>query len=67
MFNGEDCVAGYAAPTWDLFNDVYIEAGVAQTEAPGADGLDSSILEALAADDYVEQYSSNKWTGRVGL
>jgi NitT/TauT family transport system substrate-binding protein len=67
LFNGEDCVAGYAAPTWDLFNDVYIEAGVAQTKAPSADGLDSSILEALAADDYVEQYSSNKWTGRVGL
>jgi hypothetical protein len=67
LFNGEDCVAGYAAPTWDLFNDVYIEAGVAQTKAPSADGLDSSILEALAADGYVEQYSSNKWTGRVGL
>lgn len=67
LFNGEDCVAGYAGPTWDLFNAVYIEAGVAQNKAPSADGLDSSIVEALAAEGYVEKYGSNKWTGRVGL
>lgn len=67
LFNGEDCAAGYAAPTWDLFNDIYIEAGVAQAKAPSADGLDSSILEALAAEGFVQKYNSNKWTGRVGL
>jgi NitT/TauT family transport system substrate-binding protein len=67
LFNGEDCIAGYAAPTWELFNDVYVEAGVSQKKAASADGLDSSILEALAAEGYVEKYSSNKWTGRVGL
>ncbi len=67
LFNGEDCIAGYAAPTWDLFNDVYVEAGVSQKKAPNADGLDSSVVEALSADGYVQKYSSNKWTGRVGL
>lgn len=68
LFDGQqDCVPGYLAGTWDLFNRVYVEAGVAQDTAAAAEGLDSSLLEALEADGYVEKYNSNKWIGRLGL
>jgi len=67
LFNGPDCVAGYAMPTWDLFNDVYIEAGVAQTKVSSGEGYDTSLLEGLAAAGHAQTYSSNKWIGRLGL
>lgn len=67
LFGGPDCVAGYAYETWDLFNDIYIEAGVAQKKVPATEGLDSSVVEALAAESYVEKYNSNRWIGRLGL
>ena len=67
MFGGRDCAAGYAGPTWDLFNDVYIEAGVARNKVKSSDGMDSSIVGKLGAEGYVEKYPSNKWVGRLGL
>ena len=66
LFNGPDCAAGYASPTWALFNDVYMKAGVAQKKAEASAGLDSSIIGSLAKDGYSEKYNSNKWIGRIG-
>lgn len=66
LFGGPDCAAGYAAPTWDLFNDVYIAAGVAKKKAEAAGGYDTSIVAALAKDGLAETYNSNKWIGRLG-
>ena len=43
LFGGApDCEAGYLAATWDLFGQVYTEAGVVDTTASAADGLDPS-------------------------
>jgi NitT/TauT family transport system substrate-binding protein len=67
LFKGPDCAAGYAGPTWDLFNQVYLDAGVAHNKSKSSDGMDSSILGKLAAEKYAEKYSSNKWVGRLGL
>ncbi len=67
LFNGKDCDAGYAASTWDMFSDVYIEAGVAQKKAPSSEAFDTSIIEDLAKEGYLDKYSSNKWIGRLGL
>ena len=68
LFAGRpDCEAGYLPATWDLFGQVYTEAGVVDTTAPAAEGLDSGILEALAADGLQESFSNNSWIGRVGL
>ena len=66
LFNGPDCTPGYAAPTWAMFNDVYVAAGVAQKKADASTGLDSSIIDALAKDGIAEKYNSNKWIGRLG-
>lgn len=66
LFDGKDCSAGYAAPTWDLFNKTYVEAGVAQKTAAAADGLDSSIVGGLLGEGFAEKYASNKWIGRLG-
>ncbi len=66
LFNGPDCAAGYAAPTWNLFNDIYIAAGVAKKKAEASTGLDPSIITGLAKDGFAEKYSSNKWIGRLG-
>ena len=68
LFGGRpDCEAGYLPATWDLFGQVYSEAGVVDTTASAADGLDASVLEALAADDLQASFSNNSWIGRVGL
>ncbi len=67
LFDGPDCVPGYAGPTWDLFNDIYIEAGVAQNKVESAAGIDSTIVEKLGAEGYLDKYKSNKWIGRLGL
>ena len=66
LFGGDDCVAGYAAATWDLFSKTYMDAGVAQKAAASGDGLDSSIIKALSDEGFAEKYASNKWTGRLG-
>jgi hypothetical protein len=66
LFGGPDCVAGYAAPTWDLFSETYLAAGVAQKNAKSAEGLDSSIIGALVKDGIPDKYTSNKWIGRLG-
>ena len=67
LFDGKDCAAGYAGPTWDLFNKVYLEAGVAKKKVKSSDGINSSIVGKLLEEGYVEKYNSNKWVGRVGL
>jgi hypothetical protein len=68
LFGGaDDCVAGYVDRTWALFNDVYVEAGVASAKATPEDGIDVRILQELANEGYREKYKSNKWIGRVGL
>jgi NitT/TauT family transport system substrate-binding protein len=67
LFDGNDCEAGYALGTWDLFSKTYLKAGVIQKGIPAADGFDTSILEGLGADKYQEKYNSNQWIGRVGL
>ena len=67
LFGGEpDCVKGYVYGTWMLFNEVYLEAGVAQNRLKENEGLDRSVLEALAAEGYAEKYDSNQWIGRIG-
>lgn len=66
LFSGPDCIAGYAAPTWDLFSEVYVEAGVAKKKVSADEGLDSSVIAELAKDGFAEKYSSNLWIGRLG-
>lgn len=68
LFGGKpDCETGYLSATWDLFGNVYKEAGVTENTVPASDGLDTSILEALVADGVDKTYTSNAWIGRVGL
>jgi NitT/TauT family transport system substrate-binding protein len=66
LFDGRDCVAGYAGPTWDLFNELYVEAGVAHDKADSSEGIDSSVIGKLGEESFAEKYSSNKWIGRLG-
>ncbi|HEA68059.1 MAG TPA: hypothetical protein ENI07_14740 [Desulfobacterales bacterium] len=67
LFGGTpDCITGYVYPTYNLFNDVYMEAGVADAKADAKEGLDPTLLNNLLADGYREKYSSNKWIGRIG-
>jgi hypothetical protein len=67
LFDGRDCAAGYAGPTWDLFNELYIEAGVVKKKVKSSAGVDTSIVRQLGAEGFVEKYKSNKWIGRIGL
>ena len=67
LFGGKDCEAGYAFPTWDLFGQTYLKAGVIPKEVPSADGYDTTILKQLSDEKYQEQYNSNHWIGRLGL
>lgn len=67
LFNGApDCAAGYIHGTWDLFNNVYKEAGVTENVVASAEAMDSSILSNLASEGFVAKYKSNKWIGRLG-
>ncbi len=67
LFGGApDCEAGYLPATWDLFGQVYKDAGVTDVTAPAAEGLDPSILESLAAAGVQDSFSSNSWIGRLG-
>ena len=65
--DARDCVAGYIYDTWKLFNDVYLDVGVATGTADAKESLDPSILKALTAEGFRRKYKSNKWIGRVGL
>jgi len=67
LFNGEDCVNGYAAPTWELFNKVYSEVGVAGSDVPAENGLNSNVVRALKDAGHLEDYTSNQWIGRLPL
>ncbi len=67
LFGGRpDCEAGYLTATWDVFGQIYKEAGVLEDPVAASDGLDASILEALVADGANKTYSSNAWIGRIG-
>lgn len=67
LFGGApDCEAGYLPATWNLFGQVYKDAGVTDVTAPAAEGLDPSILESLAAAGVQDSFSSNSWIGRLG-
>ena len=67
LFSGApDCVAGYAQETWELFGDVYKEAGVIDVTASADTGVSTRILEALESAGYADEYSSNLWIGRTG-
>ena len=66
LFGGEDCVAGYAEPTWDLFSDTYLAAGVSQKKVSSKEAFDPSIISSLAKDGFPAKYSSNRWIGRLG-
>ena len=63
----DDCVAGYLYKTWELFSDVYLEAGVSFEGSSSADGLDLSILQMISDEGYGDIYTSNRWIGRIGL
>ncbi len=68
LFGGApDCAAGYLAATWDLFGEVYMEAGVIDSFVSSGEGVDLSILEALDSAGASQTWSSNAWIGRVGL
>ena len=67
LFDGRDCAPGYAGPTWDLFNELYVEAGVAKKKVRSSAGIDPTIIGKLGAEGYVDKFKSNKWVGRVGL
>lgn len=60
-----DCEAGYLNATWELFNDVYNDAGVIDARISIADGVNTNIVKALHASGVHTQYSSNKWIGRL--
>jgi NitT/TauT family transport system substrate-binding protein len=60
-----DCEAGYLSDTWSLFGDLYTAAGVIDKAASPAEGIDTSLIEALAKDGIAEKYSSNLWIGRL--
>jgi NitT/TauT family transport system substrate-binding protein len=60
-----DCEPGYLNSTWELFGQVYQEAGVIDSWVPAAEGIDNSILEWLAAEGYDKTYASNRWVGRL--
>ena len=66
LFNGPDCVAGYAADTWNLFSEVYVGAGVSQKGIDSKAALDSEFVSSLAKAGFVKKYNSNKWIGRIG-
>lgn len=68
LFGGKpDCENGYLADTWNLFNQIYSEAGVIESPAPAEEALDGSIIESLAAEGFAEKFNTNSWIGRVGL
>lgn len=67
LFDDEDCVNGYAGATWDLFNRVYQEVGVAGSVVPADQGLNADIVAALKDAGDLERYDSNQWIGRLPL
>ena len=67
LFGGRpDCEAGYLEATWDLFGNVYKEAGVVDKTASASVGLDAGVLKALVADGVDKKFTSNAWIGRLG-
>lgn len=67
LFGGRpDCEAGYLSATWDLFGNVYKEAGVVDNTASAGIGLDASVLNALVEDGVDKKFTSNAWIGRLG-
>lgn len=65
--DGKDCTTGYENATWNLFNKVYHDAGVAPAIAPAKAAVDPTILNRLEDQGFLKNYDSNKWIGRIGL
>ena len=65
--DGKDCTTGYESATWNLFNEVYRQAGVAHAKAPAKDAVDATVLNRLEAEGDLKSFDSNKWIGRIGL
>jgi len=62
-----DCEAGYLSDTWELFGQVYKEAGVIDEISPASEGINPSIIEYLDKEGYSERYNSNQWVGRLPI
>lgn len=62
-----DCVSGYIYDTWKVFNEIYMEVGVATRKIDAKEGLNSGLLENLTIEGFREKYNSNRWIGRIGL
>ncbi len=60
-----DCEAGYLSATWELFNEVYMDANVMDATISAADGIDNTIIEALYESGVHEELNSNLWIGRL--
>jgi NitT/TauT family transport system substrate-binding protein len=67
LFGGTpDCVVGYVYDTWKLFNEIYLQVGIATRIVDPKEAIDPSLLEDLAAGGFREKYNSNRWIGRIG-
>ena len=55
----------YLADTWRLFGEIYEEAGVIAEAITPEEGIDPTIIAALAAEGDADKYASNKWEGRL--
>lgn len=67
LFNGKDCVNGYAGPTWDLFNEIYKDVGVAGSIVPHEKGLNNAVVKRLRQAGHHQTYTSNRFIGRLAL
>jgi len=63
--SSNDCEAGYLEASWNLFNEVYKDAGVIDSTISFADGVDNSIIESLYDAGIHAEFSSNQWVGRL--
>jgi NitT/TauT family transport system substrate-binding protein len=67
LFGGApDCVSGYIYDTWKVFNEVYVQVGIATRIVDPKEAIDPDLLEDLAASGFREKYNSNRWIGRIG-
>ena len=62
-----DCEAGYLNATWDLFSNVYQEAGVVDATISPEKGINTSIIEWLNEEGFDDTYDSNGWVGRLPI
>lgn len=65
--DGKDCVNGYLHPTWELFNEVYLDVEIAGSDVPADEGLNETFVRKLRDEGYLERYDSNRWVGQLKL